>query len=72
MLHDQFRAAAKCAVTHGVHVTKDDVRRVARKYIDPNHLAIVVVGDKKTLAEPLGKLAPVEVRDLEGEPIASP
>ena len=53
-------------------VTKDDVRRVARKYIDPNHLAIVVVGDKKTLAEPLGKLAPVEVRDLEGEPIASP
>ena len=53
-------------------VSKDDVRRVARKYIDPNHLTIVVVGDKKTLAEPLGKLAPVEVRDLEGEPIASP
>jgi zinc protease len=53
-------------------VSKDDIRRVARKYIDPNHLTIVVVGDKKTLAEPLGKLAPVEVRDLEGEPIASP
>jgi zinc protease len=52
-------------------VTKDDVRRVARKYLDPNRLTIVVVGDKKTLAEPLGKLAPVEVRDLEGEPIAS-
>ena len=53
-------------------VSKDDIRRVARKYIDPNHLTIVVVGDKKTSAEPLGKLAPVEVRDLEGEPIATP
>src|SRR6185503_11555818 len=52
-------------------VTKDDVRRVARKYLDPNHLTIVVVGDKKTLAEPLGKLAPVEVRDLEGNPLPS-
>ena len=48
-------------------VTKDDVRRVARKYLDPNHLTIVVVGDRKTLAEPLAKLAPVEVRDLDGE-----
>ena len=38
-------------------VTKDDVRRVARKYLDPNHLTIVVVGDRKTLAEPLAKLA---------------
>ena len=53
-------------------VTKDDVRRVARKYIDPGRLTIVVVGDKKTLAEPLGKIAAVEVRDLEGEPIANP
>jgi predicted Zn-dependent peptidase len=53
-------------------VTKDDVRRVARKYIDPTRLTIIVVGDKKSLAEPLGKLAPVEVRDLEGEPIPTP
>jgi predicted Zn-dependent peptidase len=50
-------------------VTKDDVRRVARKYLDPNHLTIVVVGDRKTLAEPLAKLGAVEVRDLEGNPI---
>jgi zinc protease len=50
-------------------VTKDDVRRVARKYLDPNHLTIVVVGDRKTLAEPLAKLAPVETRDLDGNPI---
>jgi predicted Zn-dependent peptidase len=50
-------------------VTKDDVRRVARKYLDPNHLTIVVVGDRKTLQEPLAKLAPVETRDLDGNPI---
>jgi len=51
-------------------VTKDDVRRVARKYLDPGRLSIVVVGDQKTLQEPLGKIAPVEVRDVEGNPIA--
>jgi zinc protease len=52
-------------------VTKDDVRRVARKYLDPNHLTIVVVGDRKTLSEPLAKLAPVEDRDLDGNPLPS-
>lgn len=51
-------------------VTKDDVRRVARKYLDPERLAIVVVGDKKTLADPLAKVAPVELLDLDGAPIA--
>ena len=52
-------------------VTKDDVRRVARKYLDPNHLAIVVVGDRKSIEAPLAKLAPVELRDLDGDPIAA-
>ncbi len=51
-------------------VTKDDVRRVARKYLDPGRLAIVVVGDRKSIEAPLAKLAPVELRDLEGDPIA--
>jgi zinc protease len=50
-------------------VTKDDVRRVARKYIDPARLTIVVVGDKKTQADPLAKVAPVELRDLDGDPL---
>ncbi len=49
-------------------VTKDDVRRVARKYLDPGHLAIVVVGDRKSIEGPLAKIARVEVRDLDGEP----
>jgi zinc protease len=52
-------------------VSKDDVRRVARKYLDPNHLAIVVVGDRKSIEAPLAKLAPVELRDLDGDPIAA-
>jgi predicted Zn-dependent peptidase len=51
-------------------VTKDDVRRVARKYLDPGRFTIVVVGDQKTLAGPLAKIAAVEVRDLDGDPPA--
>ena len=52
-------------------VTKDDVRRVARKYLDPQRLTIVVVGDQKSLKEPLEKLGPVELRDVDGNPIAA-
>jgi predicted Zn-dependent peptidase len=51
-------------------VTKADVRRVARKYLDTGKFTIVVVGDKKTVAEPLAKLAPVELRDLDGNPVS--
>jgi predicted Zn-dependent peptidase len=47
-------------------VTKEDVHRVARKYLDPGKLSIVVVGDQKSLREGLDKIAPVELRDLEG------
>jgi predicted Zn-dependent peptidase len=50
-------------------VTKADVRRVARKFLDPGKFTIVVVGDKKSVAEPLAKLAPVELRDLDGNPV---
>jgi zinc protease len=52
-------------------VSKDDVRRVARKYLDAGRLSIVVVGDQKALADPLAKIAPVELRDLEGNPLAA-
>jgi predicted Zn-dependent peptidase len=47
-------------------VTKDDVRRVARKYLEPSRLAVVVVGDEKSLREPLAKFGTVETRDLDG------
>ncbi len=52
-------------------VTKDDVRRVARKYLDPSHLTIVVVGDRKSIEGPLAKLAPVEIRDLDGDAVTA-
>jgi zinc protease len=53
-------------------VTKEDVHRVARKYFDPTHLAVVVVGDQKALRDSLDKIAPVELRDLDGNPIPAP
>ena len=41
-------------------VTKDDVVRVAQKYIDPDHLALVIVGDREKIEAPLiaTKIAP--------------
>jgi zinc protease len=50
-------------------VTKDDVRRVARKYLLPDKLTIVVVGDATSLRDKLEKIAPVELRDVEGNPL---
>jgi predicted Zn-dependent peptidase len=54
-------------------VTKDDVLRVAQKYIDPQHLAIVIVGDKAKIEGPLAatKIAPIVYLDLNGDPIAA-
>jgi zinc protease len=53
-------------------VTKEDVHRVARKYFDPGKLAIVVVGDQKSLRDSLDKIAPVELRDPDGNPLPAP
>ena len=49
-------------------VTKEDVLRVAKKYIDLDHLNIVIVGDRKSIEEPLKKtgIAPIVVLDAEG------
>ena len=51
-------------------VTSDDVVRVARKYIDPEHLAIVIVGDRATIEGPLEAthIAPVVRLDVDGNP----
>ena len=53
-------------------VTKDDVLRVARKYVDVDHLAIVIVGDRATIEEPLKatKIAPVVRVDADGKPVS--
>jgi predicted Zn-dependent peptidase len=34
-------------------VTKEDVQRVAKKYIDPENIAVVVVGDQKSVQKGL-------------------
>jgi zinc protease len=51
-------------------VTKNDVLRVARTYIDVDHLAIVIVGDRASIEAPLKAtaIAPIAVLDIEGAP----
>jgi len=48
-------------------VTADDVQRVARKYLNPESLQIVAVGDAAKIRDGLAKFAPVEVRDAQGK-----
>jgi zinc protease len=52
-------------------VTQADVQRVARKYIDPDQLSIVVVGDRKQIEGGVRRLGMGEVliRDMYGRPI---
>jgi zinc protease len=49
-------------------ITKEDVYRVAKKYIDLDHLAIVIVGDRSVIENPLKatNVAPIAVLDIEG------
>ena len=49
-------------------VTKDDVLRVAKKYIDIDKLAIVIVGDRASIEAPLkaANVAPITHLDIEG------
>ena len=54
-------------------VTAADVQRVARRYLDPKALTLVIVGDRASL-EPALKatgLAPVEVRDSRGRTLSA-
>ncbi|HEY7502035.1 MAG TPA: pitrilysin family protein [Vicinamibacterales bacterium] len=52
-------------------VTKEDVLRVAKKYIDVDKLAIVIVGDRKSIEAPLKatNIAPIAYLDIEGSPM---
>jgi zinc protease len=47
-------------------VSKEDVMRVAKKYLDPKQLVIVVVGPKDRALDGLSKLGSVEMRDAFG------
>jgi zinc protease len=52
-------------------LTREDMERVARRYIDPDRLLIIVVGAAATVREPLKSLGvPVGEYDIEGQPIA--
>jgi predicted Zn-dependent peptidase len=54
-------------------VTKEDLLRVAKRYIDLNHLAIVIVGDRATIEGPLKAtgIAPITILDLDGNPVSA-
>ena len=54
-------------------VTKEDLLRVAKQYIDLNHLAIVIVGDRASVEAPLKAtgIAPITLIDLEGNPTSN-
>ena len=52
-------------------VSKEDVEHVARKYIDPERLLIVIVGNAKEIREPLGSLGiPMHELDIDGNKLA--
>jgi predicted Zn-dependent peptidase len=53
-------------------VTKEDLARVAKQYIDLNHLAIVIVGNRAEIEGPLKAtgIAPITLLDLEGNAAA--
>jgi predicted Zn-dependent peptidase len=52
-------------------VTQADVARVAQQYINPGSLAVVIVGDRKTIEPGLRALnvGPISIRDLTGKPV---
>jgi zinc protease len=56
---------------HIAAVTRADVERVARAYVDPAHVTIVVVGDRAAIEAPLRAthVGPVQDRNLDGLPI---
>ena len=53
------------------NISQADVQRVARQYIDPGNLAIVIVGDRKSIEAGLKAVnaGPIQIRDFFGQPI---
>lgn len=55
-------------------VSAADVTAAAQKYLDPDHMAIVVVGDRKQIEEGLraAHVAPVVIVDMQARPVVVP
>lgn len=52
-------------------VTKEEITRVARKYLDPDRVVVVIVGNAKQIREPLGTLGfPMHELDIDGNAVA--
>lgn len=53
-------------------VTRDDLVRVARKYVDVDRMNLVIVGDRATIEGPLKAtgIAPITVLDADGKPVS--
>jgi zinc protease len=54
-------------------ITQADVARVAQQYINPSSLAIVIVGDRKTIEQALKatNVGPIAIRDISGQPASN-
>jgi len=52
-------------------VTQSEAQQVAEKYIDPSHLTVLIVGDRKTIEGPIRALniGPIVFRDTNGNPV---
>ncbi len=84
---EQIAAGLEAVVTYGLpdtyfdtyvqkiaSVTLDDVTRVAKQYLQPDRMAIVIVGDRASIEQPLraveGYGANLTFVDAEGRPVA--
>ena len=52
-------------------VDAETVQRIAKKYVDLDHLQIVVVGDAKEVHDAVAKYGKVETFDADGKPVES-
>lgn len=52
-------------------VTAEEVQRVARKYLNPDTLQLVAVGDATKIKAVLEKYGAVEVYDTNGAPVSA-
>jgi predicted Zn-dependent peptidase len=52
-------------------VTASDIQRVARKYIDPQTMQIIAVGDGSKIRTILEKYGPLERYDTQGKKLVN-